>query len=85
MLAALRSEHRVSAEDVELLGEVLEEEGLGELFDGEDVDEERAAAEALEGERSEDGFGGEDGGAEEDDVGVLLAEVVGVVEEAGAD
>ena len=75
----------MGAEDVEVVGNVLEEESLGEVFHGEDVDEEGAAAEALEGEGSEDGFGGEDGGAEEDDVGLLLAEVVGVVEEAGAD
>ncbi|KAG2268428.1 hypothetical protein Bca52824_062983 [Brassica carinata] len=84
-LTALRSEHGVSAEDVELFGEVLEEEGFRELFDGEDVNEEGAAAEELEGEGSEDGFGGEDGGSEEEDVEVLLAEIVGVVEETSAD
>ncbi|OAY64162.1 hypothetical protein ACMD2_13512 [Ananas comosus] len=85
VLGGLGAEHGVGAEDVEVRGEQLEEEVLGELLDGEDVDEEGAAAEALEGEGAEDALGGEDGGGEEDDVRVALAEVVGVAEEGGAD
>ncbi|OAY75645.1 hypothetical protein ACMD2_26581 [Ananas comosus] len=50
VLGGLGAEHGVGAEDVEVRGEELEEEVLGELLDGEDVDEEGAAAEALEGE-----------------------------------
>lgn len=54
----------MGAEDVEVVGYVLEEESLREVFHGEDVDEERVAAESLKRQRFEDALGGEDGGAE---------------------
>lgn len=80
----LRAEHGVGADDVEALRERGEEEVLGEFLDGEDVDEEGVAAEAVDGERAEDGLGGEDGGGQEDHVRVALAEVVRVLEVGGA-
>ena len=73
----------MGAEDVEVVGYVLEEESLCEVFHGEDVDEERVAAESLKRQRFEDALGGEDGGAEEDDVGVAFAEVVEIRGEEG--
>nr|CAB3468973.1 unnamed protein product [Digitaria exilis] len=81
----LRAEHGVGADDVELLRERAEEEVLGEFLDGEHVGEECVAAEAVEGERADDGLGGEDGCGEEHHVGVALAEVVRVGEEARAE
>ncbi|PON35965.1 LOW QUALITY PROTEIN: hypothetical protein PanWU01x14_332130 [Parasponia andersonii] len=84
-LAALGPEHGVGAEDVELGGQVAEEEVSGELLDGEDVDEEGVAAEPLERDRLDDLLGGEDGGAEDHDLRVLLAEVVRVAEEGDAE
>uniref|UniRef100_K3XXH9 Uncharacterized protein n=1 Tax=Setaria italica TaxID=4555 RepID=K3XXH9_SETIT len=51
----------------------------------EHVDEEGVAAEAVDGERAEDGLGGEDGGGEEHHVRVALAEIVRVGEEARAE
>ncbi|CAL5040425.1 unnamed protein product [Urochloa decumbens] len=81
----LRAEHGVGADDIEVRREGAEEEVLGELLDGEHVDEEGVAAEAVDGERAEDGLGGEDGGGEEHHVRVALAEVVRVGEEGGAE
>ena len=60
---ALGAEHGVSAENVEIGGERVEEKVFGEFLDGEDVDEECAAFEALEGESEEHALGGDDGGA----------------------
>jgi hypothetical protein len=81
----LGPEHWVGADDVEVRREGAEQEVPGELLDGEDVDEEGVAAEAVRGERAEHGLGGEDGGGEEDHVRVALAEVVRVGEEGGAE
>ncbi|TVU07666.1 hypothetical protein EJB05_41031, partial [Eragrostis curvula] len=81
----LRAEHGVRADDVEVVGEVLKEELLGELLHGEHVDEEGVAAEAVDREREDDGLGGEDGRGEEDHVRVALAQVVRVGEEGRAD
>lgn len=85
LFRAFRAEHGVSADQIEVGRKRIQEQSFGEFLDGEDVGEERAAAEALDGEGGEDGGGGDDGGAEEDDVGVLLAEVVGVGEEGDAE
>lgn len=81
---ALGAEHGVRAENVEVGGKRVEEEGFGKLLDGENVDEERAALEALEREREEHALRGDYGGAEEDHLGVLLAEVVRVREKRDA-
>jgi hypothetical protein len=81
----LRAEHGVGADDVEVRRERAEEEVPGELLDGEHVDEEGVAAEAVDGERAEDGLGGEDGGGEEHHIRVALAEVVRVLEVGRAD
>ncbi|XBI40104.1 hypothetical protein VPH35_124753 [Triticum aestivum] len=81
----LRAEHGVRADDVEVLGEAAQELLPGELLDGEHVGEERAAAEAVDGERAEHGLGGEDGGGQEDHVGLALAEVVRVGVEGRAE
>jgi hypothetical protein len=81
----LRAEHGVRADDVELLRERAEEEVLGELLDREHVGEEGVTAEAVHGERADDGLGGEDGGGEEQHVRVALAEVVRVGKEPRAE
>ena len=59
-------------------------QALRKLLHREDIGEESASLEAAERQRSEDGLGGDYGGAEEDDLRVLLAEVVGVGEEGDA-
>ncbi|THU51887.1 hypothetical protein C4D60_Mb06t35800 [Musa balbisiana] len=58
VLAAVGAEHGMRAQDVEVRGQQLEEEVPGELLDGEDVNEQRAAAETLDGQRPEHGLGG---------------------------
>lgn len=63
VFGALGSEHRVGAKNVEVGRQILEQQRLGELLDGEHVDEQGVAAEALERQRFEDGLGGDDGGA----------------------
>ena len=68
----------MEAEDVEVWGQTLEEELLGELLDAENVSDEGVASESLHGEGVDGGLGGEDGGAEDDHVGVHLAGIVGV-------
>lgn len=60
----------------------LEEEVAGELLDGEHVGDEGSGAELAEGDGADDGLGGEDGAADEQDVGPGLAELVGGGEEA---
>lgn len=85
MPAALGPEHGMCAQDVELGGQKFEQEVAGELLDREDVDEKGAPSEPLEGDGAEDALGGEDGGGEEDDLRVLLAEVVRVAVEGDAE
>lgn len=53
----------MGAKNVEVGRQILEQQRLGELLDGEHVDEQGVAAEALERQRFEDGLGGDDGGA----------------------
>lgn len=85
MPAALGPEHGMRAQNVELGGQKFEQELAGELLDGEDVDEKGAPSEPLEGDGAEDALGGEDGGGEEDDLRVLLAEVVRVAVKGDAE
>lgn len=74
----------MGAEDVEFGREEAEEEVLGEFLDGQDIDKEGIAPEALKWEGFEDRFGGGDGSAEDDDIWVLLAEVIRIGEERDA-
>ncbi|PON68559.1 hypothetical protein PanWU01x14_095300 [Parasponia andersonii] len=84
MATALGPEHRVRTEEIELIREGIEQQVLGELLHGEDIDDQRAPLESLEREPLEDELGGDDGGAEDDNFRVLFAEVVGVGEEGDA-
>lgn len=60
----------------------LQEEFPRVLLDGEDVHEEARAPAAADGERAEDIFQGDDGGAEEDDFILILEELARVPETA---
>lgn len=61
----------------------LLKEGLGELLDGQHVDKEGAPAEPLERDGAQHTLSGQDARADDDDVGVLLAEVINVPGEEG--
>lgn len=74
----------MSTEKIEVSRESVEQQILGELFDGENIDDQGAPPESLKRERVEDELGGDDRSGEEDHVRVLLAEVVGVGEEGDA-
>lgn len=70
-------------ENIKIGREEIEKDRPGELLDGEDVDKEGAATEALDGDAPEHLLGRENGGAEENDVGVGFAQIMGVLEEGG--
>lgn len=84
VFAAFGSEHRVGADHIEVARQ-RHQQRLGELLDGEHVYEERISPEPLERQRIEDLLGGDYGGAEQNDLRVLLAEVVRVGEERNAE
>lgn len=75
----------MGAEDVEVAGQVFEEEISVEFLDGEDVDEQAVSQEPLKRHRFDELLRGEDRAAEDDDLRVLLAEVVDVGDEGGAE
>lgn len=85
MLGALGPEHRVGADDVEVARQQLQQQCLGELLDGKHINDQGVSPEALKRQRFEDGLGGEDGGAEQNDLWVLFAEIVWVGEERNAE
>ncbi|EXB67252.1 hypothetical protein L484_025731 [Morus notabilis] len=64
---------------------MFEEEISGEFLDGEDVDEEDVSQELLKRHRFDDLLRGEDRGAKDDNLRVLLAEVVDVGDKGGAE
>jgi hypothetical protein len=68
----------VQAQDVEVVRHALQEQLLRELLHRQHVGDERVAPQALHGERVDGRLGGQDAGAEDDDVRVHLAEVIGV-------
>lgn len=80
----LRAKHGMGTQNVEFRREELKEQAFRELLDRENVDEKSAPFETLDRQGAENGFGGEYGSAEEDDIGMLFAEVVGVGEEGNA-
>lgn len=84
MPPTLGTEHGVRTNDVEISRQEFEEEVFGEFLDGENVDEQCAALQALKGERKKHFLGGDYGGTEENDFWVFLEEVVGVGEEGDA-
>lgn len=84
MAGTLRAEHGVSAENVKIGRQGGEEEVSWELLDGEDVSEEGGPAETAEREGVEHIGGGKDGSGEENHIRVLLAEIVRISEEGGA-
>lgn len=85
MLTALGPEHGMRAQNVELGRQIFEQKVARKLLYREDVDEKCAPFEPLERDRAKDALGGEDGGGEEDDVGVPLAEVVRVIVKGDAE
>ncbi|CAN0878317.1 hypothetical protein LINGRAHAP2_LOCUS12416 [Linum grandiflorum] len=78
MLPTLGAKHRVSTQHIELHRQILQQDGFGEFLHGEDINEEGVTFQPLERERLEYLLGGEDGGAEDYNFGVALAEVVRV-------
>lgn len=85
MLTALGPKHGIRAQDVELGRLIFKQKVARELLYREDVDEKGAPFEPLERDGTKDELGGEDGGGEEDDLRVLLAEVVRVAVEGDAE
>lgn len=77
--------HRACREPcAHLRGQAGQHEALGELLDGQNVHEQRAAPQALHGQGGQHGPQRQDGAREDDDLGVLLAEVVRVAKVAHA-
>lgn len=85
MLPALGAEHGMRAENIEMVGENLQENVLRELLHRQNVDEESVPPQALQRQRPEHGLHRYYGGAYEYNIGMLLAEIVRIGEESGAE
>lgn len=85
MLPALGTEHRVRAQDIEMVRENLQKNVLREFLHRQNVDEQSVPPQPLQRQRPEHGFHRDYGGAYQYDVGMLLTEIVRVGEEGGAE
>ena len=81
MQASQSTVHELSGSGLHLRGQGGEHEPLWELLDGEHIHKERAAPQTLHRQAAEDCIQGQDAARQDDHVGVLLAEVVGISKE----
>jgi hypothetical protein len=71
----------VSAENVEIRREEVKENRSGILLDGKDVSKQGTSAEALNGDAPEHLLSRENGCAEEHNIGMRFAQIMGILKE----